>query len=85
MKLQWSKQPSRSMHRILGWRHRWTARGGDFRVERFPQDGYPLFIALALGTLGWRVICRRRTLKAAQRSCQTIAKATKNCQLKAGN
>lgn len=44
--LQWPKQPSKSRHPILGRRLRWTDRSKRYRIERFPDDGDPLFIVL---------------------------------------
>ena len=44
--LQWPKQPSKSRHHILGRRLRWTDRSKHYRIERFPDDGDPVFIVL---------------------------------------
>jgi hypothetical protein len=44
--LQWPKQPSKSRHNILGRRLRWTDRSQRYRIERFPDDGDPVFIVL---------------------------------------
>ena len=35
--LQWRKQPSRTQHRILGLRLRWTDRSQRYRIERSPR------------------------------------------------
>ena len=73
--LQWPKQPSKSRHHILGRRLRWTDRGKRYRIERFPDDGDPVFIILFNdGT--WRVLAHRRKLKAAKLCCQTHSQQT---------
>lgn len=66
--LQWPKQPSKSRHHILGKRLRWTDRSQRYRIERFPEDGNPVFIVLC-NDGDWRVIDHRRKLRAAKLSC----------------
>lgn len=72
--MQWPKSPSKSQHRTLGTRQRWTTKCKRFRVERFPDDGDPLFIVMVADGDGWRVIGRNRRLKAAQERCLTHIK-----------
>lgn len=73
--LQWPKRPSKSRHHILGRRLRWTDRSGLYRIERFPEDGDPVFIVLFNGG-DWRVIGHHRKLKAAKRYCQAHSRET---------
>jgi hypothetical protein len=37
--LQWPMGPSRTQHRILGLRLRWTDRSKHYRIETFPEEG----------------------------------------------
>jgi hypothetical protein len=67
-RLQWPRRPSRSQHRILGLRLRWTDRSKHYRIERFPEDGDPVFIVLC-NDGDWRVISHHRKLKAAKLHC----------------
>lgn len=73
---KWPKRPRQLNHPILGKRERWNEATGAYRVERFPDDGDPRFIALAAtkaqnSTMNaFRVIGRHHTLKAAQRACK---------------
>lgn len=72
---QWPKRPKKLTHPILGRRERWDEQTGTYRVERFPEDGDPRFIALVGATVdsctmnAFRVIGRHHTLKAAIRAC----------------
>lgn len=68
--LQWPKRPSKSSHPILGRRLRWTDRSQRYRIERFPDDGDPVFIAL-FDDGQWRVISHHRKLRPAKLNCQT--------------
>ena len=68
--LQWPKHPSKSRHHILGRRLRWTDRSKRYRIERFPDDGDPVFIVL-LTDGGWRVMAHHRKLRPAKLHCQT--------------
>ncbi len=68
--LQWPKGPSRTQHPVLGLRLRWTDKSKKYRIEKFPEDGDPIFIIL-LNDGGWKVIARRRRLKAAKSCCQS--------------
>lgn len=68
--LQWPKSPSRTQHRILGLRLRWTDRSKRYRIEKFPEDGDPVFVIL-LNDGDWRVLAHRRKLRAAKSFCQT--------------
>lgn len=68
--LHWPRHPSRTQHPILGQRLRWTEKNKRFRIEKFPEDGDPIFIIL-LNDGGWRVIAHRRRLKSAQSCCQS--------------
>ena len=67
--LHWPKNPSRTQHRILGLRLRWTDKSKQYRIEKFAEDGDPIFIIL-LNDGGWRIIGHRRRLKAAKSCCQ---------------
>ena len=67
--LQWPKGPSRTQHPILGLRLRWTERSKRYRIEKFPEDGSPVFIIL-LNEADWRVISHRRKLRSAKTYCQ---------------
>jgi hypothetical protein len=71
--LRWPKGPSRTQHRILGLRLRWTEKSKCYRIERFPDDGDPVFIIL-VNDGDWRVIARRRNLKSAKSYCQNHLK-----------
>jgi hypothetical protein len=73
--LQWPKQPSKSRHPILGRRLRWTDRSKVYRIERFPDDGDPLFIVL-FNDGAWRVMSRHRKLRPAKLYCQTHYRET---------
>ena len=73
--LQWPKQPSKSRHHILGRRLRWTDRSKRYRIERFPDDGDPIFIVL-VNDGGWRVIAHRRKLRPAKLCCHTHHRET---------
>jgi hypothetical protein len=73
--LHWPKSPSRTHHRILGLRLRWTDRSKSYRIERFPEDGDPIFIIL-LNDGGWRVAAHRRRLNSAKAYCQSHFKHT---------
>lgn len=73
--LQWPKSPSRSQHRILGPRLRWTDRSKRYRIERFPEDGDPVFIVL-INNGDWRVMSHHRKLRAAKLYCQTHYRQT---------
>ena len=44
--LQWPRSPSKTQHRTLGPRQRWTTECKRFRIERFPDDGDPVFIVM---------------------------------------
>ena len=68
--LQWPKHPSKSRHHILGRRLRWTDRSKRYRIERFPDDGDPVFIVL-FNDGHWRVMAHRRKLRPAKLYCQT--------------
>ena len=68
--LHWPKHPSRTQHHILGLRLRWTEKSRHYRIERFPEDGDPVFIIL-LNDGTWRLLARRRKLKSAKSYCQT--------------
>jgi hypothetical protein len=68
--LQWPKQPSKSRHPILGRRLRWTDRSRGYRIERFPDDGDPVFIVLIYDG-HWRVVGHHRKLRPAKLHCQT--------------
>ncbi len=68
--LHWPKNPSRTYHHILGLRLRWTEKSKRYRIEKFPEDGDPIFIIL-LNDGGWRIIGHRRRLKAAKSCCQS--------------
>jgi hypothetical protein len=48
---------------------RWTDKSRRYRIERFPDDGDPVFIIL-IAEGGWRVIAHRRKLKSAKAYCQ---------------
>ena len=63
--LQWPKQPSKSRHNILGRRLRWTDRSKRYRIERFPDDGDPVFIVL-FNDGAWRVMSHHRKLRPAK-------------------
>ena len=65
--LHWPKSPSKTQHRTLGARQRWTTKCKRYRIERFPDDGDPAFIVLVADGGGWRVIGHNRRLKAAQK------------------
>ena len=67
---QWPAEPQRLDSHFLGLRLRWTEAGGHYRIERFPEDGDPVFIALHADGVGWRVFDHRQGLKAAQTSCR---------------
>ena len=67
--LQWPKRPSKSWHHILGRRLRWTDRSKRYRIERFPDDGDPVFIVL-FNDGHWRVMGHHRKLKPAKLYCQ---------------
>ncbi len=67
--LQWPVRPHKSQHHILGPRLRWTEKGKRYQIEKFPEDGDPIFIVMVEDG-GWRVIDHRRTLKAAQSCCR---------------
>jgi len=71
--LHWPKRPSKTQHHILGLRMRWTEKSKRYRIEKFPEDGDPIFIIL-LNDGGWRVIAHRRRLKAAKSCCQSHCK-----------
>ncbi len=71
--LQWPTRPSKTQHRILGLRLRWTDKSKRYRIEKFPEDGDPIFIVLFTDG-DWRVIGRRRRLKAAKSCCQNHVK-----------
>jgi hypothetical protein len=73
--LEWPKSPSRTQHRILGPRLRWADKSKRYRIERFPEDGDPVFIILA-NTGDWRVISHRRRLKSAKLFCQQHLRQT---------
>lgn len=80
--LQWPKQPSKSRHHILGRRLRWTDRSKRYRIERFPDDGDPLFIVLLVGG---RVLSHHRKLGAAKRACQQHHRETeRNSRVRRG-
>jgi hypothetical protein len=68
--LQWPRQPSKSWHHILGRRLRWTDRSKCYRIERFPDDGDPVFIVL-FNDGQWRVVSHHRKLMPAKSRCQT--------------
>ena len=72
--LKWPKRPSKSQHRTLGKRQRWTTKCQRYRIERFPDDGDPVFIVMAEDDGGWRVLGHNRRLTAAQKRCQTHAR-----------
>lgn len=67
--LQWPVRPHKSQHPILGPRLRWTEKSKRYQIEKFPEDGDPIFIVMVEDG-GWRVIDHRRTLKAAQNRCR---------------
>jgi hypothetical protein len=69
--LRWPKSPSKSQHATLGTRQRWTTKCRRYRIERFPDDGAPLFIVMAEDGGGLRVIGHNRRLNAAKKRCQT--------------
>jgi hypothetical protein len=73
--LHWPARPSKTQHRILGLRLRWTENSKRYRIEKFPEDGDPIFIIL-LDDGGWRVIAHRRNLKSAKTYCQSRFKHT---------
>jgi len=73
--LQWPKQPSKSQHRILGRRQRWTDQSKRYRIERFPDDGNPVFIVL-FNDGAWRVMAHRRKLGPAKQYCQSHSRQT---------
>jgi hypothetical protein len=75
--LQWPTRPQKSQHHILGPRLRWTEKSKRYQIEKFPEDGDPIFIVLVEDG-GWRVIDHRRTLKAAQSCCRRHSKQTKS-------
>jgi hypothetical protein len=72
--LQWPKGPSKSQHATLGTRQRWTTKCHRYRIERFPDDGAPLFIVMVEDGGGWRVIGHNRRLTAAKKRYQTHMK-----------
>ena len=72
--LQWPKRPSKSQHATLGPRQRWTTKCQRYRIERFPDDGDPVFIVLVEGGGGWRVIGHNRRLMAAKKRCHAHRK-----------
>ncbi len=73
--LQWPKQPSKSRHHILGRRLRWTDRSQRYRIERFPDDGDPIFIVL-VNDSHWRVISHHRKLRPAKLHCHNHYRQT---------
>jgi hypothetical protein len=73
--LQWPRHPSRTQHPILGLRLRLTDRSKRYRIERFPEDGAPLFIVL-FNDGAWRVLSRHRKLKAAKLQCHNHNRQT---------
>ncbi len=73
--LQWPKRPSKSWHNILGRRLRLTDRSKRYRIEKFPEDGDPVFIVL-FNDGAWRVMSRHRKLKPAKLFCQTHYRQT---------
>ncbi len=79
--LQWPTQPSKSRHHILGRRLRWTDRSKRYRIERFPDDGDPIFIVLVYDN-DWRVVSHHRKLRAAKLCCQTHYRQTERKQSK---
>ncbi len=72
---QWPKHPSRSQHRILGKRLRLTDRSKRYRIERFPDDGDPVFIVL-FNDGAWRVMSHHRKLRPAKLYCQNHYRQT---------
>jgi hypothetical protein len=83
-RLQWPKHPSRSRHRILGLRLRLTDRSKRYRIERFPDDGDPVFIVV-FNDGAWRVMSHHRKLKAAKLFCQTHYRQTeRNTRVRRG-
>ena len=73
-KLQWPKRPCKTQHPILGPRLRWTEKSKRCQIEKFPEDGDPIYILLIPDGFGWRVFDHRRTLKAAKSHCQRHCK-----------
>lgn len=74
--LQWPKHPSKSRHNILGLRQRLTDRSKQYRIERFPEDGDPVFIVLFFGGDAWRVVSRHRKLRPAKLACHNHYRQT---------
>ena len=72
--LRWPKSPSKTQHPILGSRLRWTEKSKQYRIERFPDDGDPVFIVMVEDGGGWCVIAHRRKLKTAKTCCQNHVK-----------
>lgn len=68
--LSWPTSPSRTRHRILGPRLRWTERSKRYRIEKFPEDGDPVYIIL-INDGDWRVLAHRRRLRLAKAYCQS--------------
>jgi hypothetical protein len=82
--LQWPRQPSKSRHHILGRRLRWTDRSKRYRIERFPDDGDPVFIVV-FNDGGWRVLAHSRKLKATKLFCHTHYRETeRNTRVRRG-
>ncbi len=78
--LQWPARPQKTQHHILGPRLRWTEKSKRYQIEKFPEDGDPIFIVMVEDG-GWRVIDHRRTLKAAQSCCRRHFKQNKSKSL----
>jgi hypothetical protein len=77
MKLLWPRQPSRTAHAILGKRLRWTDSTRQFRIERFPDDGNPVFCACYLDDDHYRPFSHHRTLSAAKHECDELRRKRK--------
>jgi hypothetical protein len=71
--LRWPIRPSKTQHRILGRRLRWTEKSKRYRIEMFPEDGDPMYIVL-INNGDWRVIAHRRKLRLAKSYCQNHLK-----------
>jgi hypothetical protein len=56
-------------------RQRLTDRSQRYRIERFPEDGDPLFIVL-FNDGDWRVMSHHRKLRPAKLACQTHYRET---------
>lgn len=75
-RIEWPKRPSTRPHRTLGRRQVWQSKCGRYRIDRFIESS-----GRYLAGDQYNILSSHRTLQAAKRACERLARAERNRRL----